>query len=70
MNDLLIYSLPTDGLSAAIAVAKEIDSEMGMKPEEIRLSTGEQVTYNWQDIKALEIGEMSEEIYISKNRIV
>nr|DAH22432.1 MAG TPA: hypothetical protein [Caudoviricetes sp.] len=69
MNDLLIYSLPTNGLRAAIAVAKEIHSEMGMKPDEIRLSTGERVSYNWQDIKALEHGEMSEEIYISKNKI-
>ena len=69
MYDLLIYSLPTDGLSAAISVAKEIDSEMGMKPEEIRLRSGERVSYNWQDIKALEIGEMSEEIYISRNKI-
>ena len=37
MNDLLIYSLPTNGLGAAINVAKEIHSEMGMKPDEIPL---------------------------------
>lgn len=69
MNDLLIYSLPANGLGAAIAVAKEIHSEMGMRPDEIRLSTGERVSYNWQDVKALEHGEMSEEIYILKNKI-
>lgn len=69
MNDLLIYSLPANGLEGAVAVAKEIYSEMGMKPDEIRLSTGERVSYNWQDIRALEHGEMSEEIYISKNKI-
>lgn len=69
MNDLLIYSLPANGLGATIAVAKEIHSEMGMRPDEIRLSTGERVSYNWQDVKALEHGEMSEEIYISKNKI-
>ena len=50
-------------------MANEIHSEMGMKPDEIRLSTGERVSYNWQDVKALEIGEMSEEIYLSKNKI-
>lgn len=69
MNDLLIYSLSANGLEGIIAVAKEIHSEMGMKPDEVRLSTGERVSYNWQDIKALEHGEMSEEIYISKNKI-
>ena len=69
MNDLLIYSLPANGLEGAVALAKEIYSEMGMKPDEIRLSTGERVSYNWQDIRALEHGEMSEEIYISKNKI-
>ena len=69
MNDLLIYSLPANGLGAAIAVAKEIHSEMGMRPDEIRLSTGERVSYNWQDVKALEHGEMSEDIYIFKNKI-
>lgn len=47
MNDLLIYSLSANGLEGIIAVAKEIYSEMGMKPDEIRLSTGERVSYNW-----------------------
>lgn len=70
MNDLLIYSLPTNGLGAAINVAKEIHSEMGIKPDEIRLGTGERISYNWQDVKALEYGEITEEIYISKNTIV
>nr|DAJ18596.1 MAG TPA: hypothetical protein [Siphoviridae sp. ctqA315] len=70
MNDLLIYSLPANGLEGAVAVAKEIYSEMGMKPDEIRLSTGERVSYNWQDVKALEHGEMSEVAYISKNKII
>lgn len=69
MNDLLIYSLPANGLESVVAVAKEIYSEMGMKPDEIRLSTGERVSYNWQDVKALEYGEITEEIYISKNKI-
>ena len=63
MNDLLIYSLPASGL------AKEIHTEMGMQPEEIRLANGVRVSYNWKDVKALEIGDMSEEIYISKNLI-
>ena len=67
MNDLLIYSLPASGLSNAIAVAKEIHTEM--QPEEIRLANGVRVSYNWKDVKALEIGDMSEEIYISKNLI-
>ena len=44
MNDLLIYSLPANGLEGAVAVAKEIYSEMGMKPDEIRLSTGERLS--------------------------
>lgn len=70
MNDLLIYSLSsTDGLGSVIAVAREIHIEMGMQPEEIRLKSGIRVSYNWQDVKALEKGEMNEEIYISKNRI-
>lgn len=70
MNDLLIYSLSgADGLSSVIAVAREIHTEMGMQPEEIRLKDGVRVSYNWQDVKALEKGDMSEEIYISKNRI-
>lgn len=69
MNDLLIYSLPANGLEGVIAVAKEIYSEMGMKPDEIRLSTGERVSYNCQDVKALEYGEITEETYISKNKI-
>lgn len=69
MNDLLIYSLPASGLSNAIAVAKEIHTEIGMQPEEIRLANGVRVSYNWKDVKALEIGDMSEEIYISKNLI-
>ena len=64
MNDLLIYSLPANGLEGAVAVAKEIYSEMGMKPDEIRLSTGERVSYNWEH------GEMSEVAYISKNKII
>ena len=42
---------------------------MGMQPTEIRLENGTRVSYNWRDIKALEIGEMSEDIYISKNKI-
>ena len=42
---------------------------MGMQPEEIRLANGVRVSYNWKDVKALEIGDMSEEIYISKNLI-
>lgn len=70
MNDLLIYSLPANGLEGAVAVAKEIYSEMGMKPDEIRLSNGERVSYNWQDVKALEHGEMSEAAYISRNKII
>lgn len=70
MNNLLIYSLSsTDDLGSVIAVAREIHTEMGMQPEEIRLKSGVRVSYNWQDVKALEKGDMSEEIYISKNRI-
>nr|DAK68003.1 MAG TPA: hypothetical protein [Caudoviricetes sp.] len=69
MSDLLIYDLGTNGLRNIIAVAKEIHSEMGMQPTEIRLENGTRVSYNWRDIKALEIGEMSEDIYISKNKI-
>ena len=35
----------------------------------IAVANGVRVSYNWKDVKALEIGDMSEEIYISKNMI-
>ncbi len=70
MNDLLIYSLPAGGLSNAIAVAKEIHTEMGMQPEEIRLANGVRVSYNWKDVKALETGDLNEDNYISRNKIL
>lgn len=69
MNDTLVYSVPgAKGLREIFSVVKEIGAELGMYPEEIRLKDGRSVVYNKTDAGMLEKGDMSEEVYISKNQ--
>ena len=68
MNNALIYSIPcAKGLREIFSVVREIGAELGMYPEEIRLKDGRSVVYNRTDAGMLESGNMSEEVYISKN---
>lgn len=51
-------------------VVNEIKAETGMEPVEIRYRDGRCMKYNCKDAYLLAIGEISEEIYISKNLLM
>jgi hypothetical protein len=69
MTTSLIYTLGADGLSAALYMASEIYSEVGIVPDYIRYGDI-CVSYNWKDAKSFERGGMSESDYIAAHRIM
>ena len=67
----LIYELcGFDSVSSAILLAIEIRSETGLEPERIVMDDGTSVALNLEDFKQLQKGELSDQEYISKHRII
>ena len=67
----LIYELGGfDTVSSAILLAIEIRSETGLEPERIVMDDGTSVVLNLEDSRQLQKGELSEEEYIAKHRII
>ena len=67
----LIYELcGFDTVSSALLMAMEIRSETGLEPERIVMDDGTSVALNLEDFKQLQKGELSDEEYIAKHRII
>ena len=67
----LIYELcGFDTVSSALLMAIEIRSETGLEPERIVMDDGTSVALNLEDFKQLQKGELSDEEYIAKHRII
>lgn len=67
----LIYELSGfDSVSSAILLAIKIRSETGLEPERIVMDDGTSVALNIKDFKQLQKGELSDEEYIAKHRII
>lgn len=67
----LVYELcGFDNISSAVALAVEIYSEIGIVPEKILMDDGTGIAYSLQDFKQLQKGELSDEEYIAKHRII
>ena len=67
----LIYELSGfDTVSSAILLAIEIRSETSLEPERIVMDDGTSVALNLEDFKQLQKGELSDEEYIAKHRII
>ena len=67
----LIYELcGFDTVSSALLMAIEIRSETGLEPERIVMDDGTSISLNLEDFKQLQKGELSDEEYIAKHRII
>lgn len=66
---VLLYEIDTDDASAALNIASEIESEMGIQPKTIVLPDGRQIRYNRAVLKALKNQQKTIDKYISENLI-
>lgn len=67
----LIYELGGfNTLSSAILLAMEIRSETGLEPSKIVMDDGTGIALSLEDFKQLQKGELSDEEYIAKHRII
>lgn len=64
---VLLYEIDTDDASAALNIASEIESEMGIQPKTIVLPDGRHIRYNRAGSKALKNQQKTIDKYISEN---
>lgn len=65
------YSLPEGTtLLYTLAIAQEVYTEMGLTPFYIETDSGEQVEFSATDFRLLEKGEITDDYYIAKHRII
>lgn len=66
----VVYDFCLNSVTAALPLIIEIQSEIGIIPDEIIMDDGTSVALNLEDFKQLQKGELSDEEYIAKHRII
>ena len=57
-------------LKAMLVVASEIENELGMSPVTVETDEGTALAYNHADILRLRSGEMTEQEYAERNKLI
>ena len=57
-------------LKAMLVVASEIENELGLQPVTVETDEGTQLSYNHEDILRLRSGEMTEQEYAERNKLI
>ena len=66
----LVYQINADAnLNYMLALVHEIRSELGLVPEPILLDDNRSVTFDLQDWKRLNRGDITDEEYITRHRV-
>lgn len=64
----LVYRIDTDSnLNYVLALVHEILAEMGLVPEQIQMNDGRSITFDLQDWKRLNRGDITEDEYITRH---
>lgn len=66
----LVYRIDADSnLNSVLALVHEIRAEMGLVPEQIQTNDGRSITFDLQDWKRLNRGDITEDEYITRHVI-
>lgn len=66
----VVYRIDTDSnLNHVLALVHEIRAEMGLVPEQILTNDGSLITFDLQDWKRLNRGDITESEYISRHLV-
>ena len=57
-------------LTAMLVVASEIENELGLQPVTVETDEGTALAYNHADILRLRSGEMTEQEYAERNKLI
>ena len=57
-------------LKAMLVVASEIENELGLQPVTVETDEGTALAYNHADILRLRSGEMTEQEYAERNKLI
>ena len=64
----VVYRIDTDSnLNYVLALVHEIRAEMGLVPEQIQTNDGRSITFDLQDWKRLNRGDITEDEYIIRH---
>lgn len=64
----VVYRIDADSnLNYVLALVHEIRAEMGLVPEQIQLHDGRSITFDLQDWKRLNRGDITEDEYITRH---
>lgn len=66
----VVYRIDTDAcLNSVLALVHEIRAEMGLVPEKIQINDVRSITFDLQDWKRLNRGDITEDEYISRHLV-
>ena len=57
-------------LKAMLIVASEIENELGLQPVTVETDEGTHLSYNHADVLRLRSGEMTEQEYAERNKLI
>ena len=57
-------------LKAMLVVASEIENELGLQPVTVETDDGTALAYNHADVLRLRSGEMTEQEYAERNKLI
>ena len=57
-------------LKAMLVVASEIENELGLQPVTVETDEGTALAYNHEDILRLRSGDMTEQEYAERNKLI
>lgn len=64
----VVYRIDADSnLNYVLALVHEIRAEMGLVPEQIQMNDGRSITFDLQDWKRLNRGDITEDEYITRH---
>ena len=64
----VVYRIDADSnLNYVLALVHEIRAEMGLVPEQIQTNDGRSITFDLQDWKRLNRGDITEDDYITRH---
>lgn len=64
----VVYRIDTDSnLNYVLALVHEIRAEMGLVPKQIQTNDGRSITFDLQDWKRLNRGDITEDEYITRH---
>lgn len=64
----VVYRIDVDSnLNYVLALVHEIRAEMGLVPEQIQTNDGRSITFDLQDWKRLNRGDITEDEYITRH---